>query len=118
MTAIKLRRGVMIAAMLAAGTTPALAQQGMPNPEQRIERLENQLRQVQRQVFPRGQPADTAGVALEPAATQSSVRTLDARITGWSASLPISFARPRKTAIACRSCRPKPRGPAASRTSA
>ena len=51
-----------------------------PSPEQRIDRLERQLQQVQRQVFPRGRPADTAGFADEPAATQSSVATLDQRL--------------------------------------
>jgi len=35
---------------------------------------------MQRQVFPRGRPADTAGFAGEPAATQSSVVTLDQRL--------------------------------------
>ncbi len=35
---------------------------------------------MQRQVFPRGRPADTAGFAGEPAATQSSVATLDQRL--------------------------------------
>jgi TolA-binding protein len=35
---------------------------------------------MQRQVFPRGRPADTAGVSTEPAATQSSVATLDQRL--------------------------------------
>jgi TolA-binding protein len=58
---------------------PAAAQ-GPATPEQRIERLERQLRQVQRQVFPKGQPADTAAFSDEPAATQSSFRTLDARL--------------------------------------
>jgi TolA-binding protein len=38
------------------------------------------LQQVQRQVFPRGRPADTAGFSNEPAATQSSVATLDQRL--------------------------------------
>jgi TolA-binding protein len=38
------------------------------------------LNQVQRQVFPRGRPADTAGFSDEPAATQSSVATLDQRL--------------------------------------
>lgn len=51
-----------------------------PSPEQRIDRLERQLQQVQRQVFPRGRPADTAGFADEPAATQSAVATLDQRL--------------------------------------
>ena len=35
---------------------------------------------MQRQVFPRGRPADTAGFADEPAATQSSVVSLDQRL--------------------------------------
>ena len=51
-----------------------------PSPEQRIDRLERQLQQVQRQVFPRGRPADTAGFADEPAATQSSVAMLNQRL--------------------------------------
>ena len=59
---------------------PALAQRQPPSPEQRIERLERQIDQVQRQVFPRGRPASTAGFATEPAATQSSVTTLDQRL--------------------------------------
>ncbi len=87
MTAIRLGFAFIIATLLALGMTPLLAQQGAPTPEQRIERLENQLRQLQRQVFPRGQPADTAGFALEPAATQSSVRTLDARLNGLERQL-------------------------------
>ena len=49
-------------------------------PEQRIERLEKQLRQVQRQVFPKGQPADTAGYSDEPAATQSAVGAIGDRL--------------------------------------
>ena len=35
---------------------------------------------MQRQVFPRGRPADTAGLSEEPAATQSSVVILDQRL--------------------------------------
>jgi TolA-binding protein len=35
---------------------------------------------MQRQVFPRGRPADTAGFAGDPAATQASVATLDQRL--------------------------------------
>jgi TolA-binding protein len=58
----------------------ALAQRQQVTPEQRIERLERQVDQVQRQVFPRGRPADTAGFSTEPAATQSSVATLDQRL--------------------------------------
>ena len=85
MTGTRLRFGAAIAALLALGLTPAVAQQ--VSPEQRIERLERQLRQVQRQVFPRGQPADTAGLSTEPAATQSSVRTIDARLNGLERQL-------------------------------
>src|SRR5689334_6665562 len=59
----------------------ALAQrQAPPTPEQRLDRLERQVQQVQRQVFPKGRPADTAGFSDEPAATQSSVVTLDQRL--------------------------------------
>jgi TolA-binding protein len=58
----------------------ATAQRQPPTPEQRLERLERQVDQVQRQVFPRGRPANTAGIATEPAATQSSVVTLNQRL--------------------------------------
>ena len=67
-------------AAIALVPAPTLAQRPQPTPEQRIERLERQLQQVQRQVFPRGRPADTAGFSDEPAATQSSVATLDQRL--------------------------------------
>jgi TolA-binding protein len=61
--------------------TGALAQrQAPPTPEQRIERLEKQIQQVQRQLFPKGRPADTAGFSDDPAATQSSVVNLDQRL--------------------------------------
>ena len=86
MTATRLRLTVAMAALLAC-VTPALAQRDQPTPEQRIERLEKQLRQVQRQVFPKGQPADTAGFSDEPAATQSSFRTLDDRLNGLERQL-------------------------------
>lgn len=76
-----LRISIAAAALLAVGVGPAHAQR-VVSPEQRIERLESQLRQVQRQVFPRGQPAATAGFSDEPAATQSSVRTLNDRLNG------------------------------------
>ncbi len=81
MTSAKLRFTVAAAALLGVAVTPALAQRQTPaTPEQRIERLENQLRQVQRRLFPRGQPADTAGLSDAPAATQASVRSLDDRL--------------------------------------
>jgi TolA-binding protein len=68
-----------LTALATLAATPGLAQQPA-TPEQRLERLERQLNQVQRQVFPRGRPADTAGFALEPAATQTSVATLNQRL--------------------------------------
>ncbi|HEU5285812.1 MAG TPA: tetratricopeptide repeat protein [Sphingomicrobium sp.] len=81
MTANRLRLSIAAAALFAFGPAAAQAQRVI-TPEQRIERLESQLRQLQRQVFPRGQPADTAGFSDEPAATQSSVRTLNDRLNG------------------------------------
>src|SRR4249919_387938 len=86
MTATPLRFAIAIAALL-VGTAPALAQREQATPEQRIDRLEKQLRQVQRQLFPKGQPADTAGFSDEPAATQSSFRTLDERLRGLERQL-------------------------------
>jgi TolA-binding protein len=72
---------------LAAGAVVVFApsallaqRQPPPSPEQRIDRLERQIQQMQRQVFPKGRPADTAGFADDPAATQSSVVTLDQRL--------------------------------------
>lgn len=50
------------------------------SPEQRLDRLEKQVQQMQRQVFPKGRPADTAGFLDDPAATQSSVVSLDQRL--------------------------------------
>jgi TolA-binding protein len=77
-----LRPITALAASAAIALLPAaaLAQRQPASPEQRIDRLERQVQQMQRQVFPRGRPADTAGFAGEPAATQSSVVTLDQRI--------------------------------------
>ena len=57
-----------------------MAQRQAPTPEQRLDRLERQVQQVQRQVFPKGRPADTAGFSDDPAASQSSVVTLDQRL--------------------------------------
>jgi len=61
-------------------SSPADAQRQPPTPDQRLERLEKQMQQMQRQVFPKGRPADTAGFSDDPAATQSSVITLDQRL--------------------------------------
>ena len=58
----------------------AMAQRQQPTPEQRIDRLERQVNEMQRRVFPKGRPADTAGFVDDPAATQSSVMTLDQRL--------------------------------------
>lgn len=66
--------------MTILSTTAADAQRQQPTPEQRLQRLERQMQQVQRNVFPKGKPADTAGFSDEPAATQSSVATLDQRL--------------------------------------
>jgi TolA-binding protein len=68
------------ASSLALIPASALAQRQPASPEQRLDRLERQVQQVQRQVFPKGRPADTAGFTDEPAATQSSVVTLDQRL--------------------------------------
>lgn len=68
-------------ALLAVVPSIAVADQKQaPTPEQRLDRLEKQVQQVQRQVFPKGRPADTAGFADDPAATQSSVMSLDQRL--------------------------------------
>lgn len=71
---------VALGAMFSLLPAAASAQRQPPSPEQRIERLERQIQQMQRQVFPRGRPADTAGFSDEPAATQSSVASLDQRL--------------------------------------
>lgn len=76
----------LIAALLALGPAPAAAQQPA-TPEQRIQRLERQLEQMQRRVFPRGRPADTAGFADDPAATQSSVTNLSERLNSLERQL-------------------------------
>jgi TolA-binding protein len=80
MTSVLLRTAAAFALVSAFAVVPAAAQRQPASPEQRIDRLESQLRQVQRRVFPNGQPADTAGFVDEPAATQASVRSLSDRI--------------------------------------
>ena len=80
---VKSRLITALAASAAAALAPSALfaqRQPPPSPEQRIDRLERQIQQVQRQVFPKGRPADTAGFADDPAATQSSVVTLDQRL--------------------------------------
>ena len=75
---MRFRFAFLLATALAV--TPAAAQRRPPTPEQRIDRLEKQVRQVQKQVFPKGQPADSAGFSDDPAATQASVSDLSGRI--------------------------------------
>ncbi len=69
-----------IAVIAFVSLSPADAQRRQPTPEDRIERLEKQVRQVQRQVFPKGQPADTAGFSDEPAATLMQTNQLSNRL--------------------------------------
>ena len=66
-------------ALTAFALSPAMAQK-RPTPEQRIDRLEKQTRQLQKRVFPKGEPADTAGFSDDPAATQSSVNSITNRL--------------------------------------
>jgi len=75
-------RSITAAACASVALLPAaaLAQRPPATPEQRIERLERQVQQVQRQVFPKGRPADTAGFIDDPAASQSAVVSLDQRL--------------------------------------
>ena len=78
---MRFRSALSLAALAAAITfSPAAAQRRPATPEQRIDRLEKQVRQMQRQVFPKGQPADTAGFSDAPAATQESVSGLNSRL--------------------------------------
>jgi TolA-binding protein len=67
------------AALAAVIAAPAAAQR-QPSPEQRVERLERQVRQIQGRVFPKGQPVDTAGLSYEPAASQVVVVALSNRL--------------------------------------
>jgi TolA-binding protein len=69
-----------LTALALIAVAPADAQRRQPTPEERIERLEKQVRQVQKQVFPKGQPADTAGFSDEPAATLTQANQLSNRL--------------------------------------
>lgn len=73
-------RTLLLSISALALAAPAAAQQRQPTPEQRIDRLERQTRQLQRQVFPKGQPVDTAGFSDAPAASQVVVVALSNRI--------------------------------------
>ena len=68
------------AAMSLVSSAALADQRPAPTPEQRLDRLERQVQQMQRQVFPKGQPADTAGFSDDPAATQTSVMSLAQRL--------------------------------------
>jgi TolA-binding protein len=75
-----------ITAIAAAATialvpaAPSVAQRQQATPEQRIDRLERQVDDMQRRVYPKGRPAATAGFPDDPAATQASVISLDQRL--------------------------------------
>ena len=71
---------VIAAAAASLALTPATAQRRAATPEQRLDRIERQVRQVQRHVFPKGEPADTAGFADDPAATQVQANQLSNRL--------------------------------------
>lgn len=74
-----LRRLALPAILLGSvALTPLLARDPM-TPEQRIRVLERQVRQLQNNVFPKGQPASTA-YDDAPAATQQSVQALSQRL--------------------------------------
>ena len=73
-------RLILAIASAALAFSPAAAQRQEASPEQRIDRLEKQIQQMQRQVFPKGRPADTAGFADDPAASQSSVAAIAQRL--------------------------------------
>ncbi|MEO6246963.1 MAG: hypothetical protein ABIO85_00055 [Sphingomicrobium sp.] len=73
-------RLLLLSTLIAAAPLATADAREPVTPEQRIERLERQVRQVQRSVFPKGQPADTAGFVDTPAATQDAVTTLTGRL--------------------------------------
>ena len=79
---VKSRLITVLAASASLALVPsfALAQRQPATPEQRIDRREKQVQQRKRQVFPKGRPADTAGFSDDPAASQSSVVSLDQRL--------------------------------------
>lgn len=80
---VKSRLTIVLAASASLAFMPSIAlaqRQAPPTPEQRLDRLERQVQQVQRQLFPKGRPADTAGFSDDPAASQSSVVSLDQRL--------------------------------------
>lgn len=80
---MKIRTLLLLLASTTLVAQPAFAQDQSKREREnrdRIERLEKQVRQVQKKVFPDGQPASTAGFYDEPVATRSSVDILTGRI--------------------------------------
>ena len=77
---MKPRHAFLTTALAMALLAPAAAQRSGPTPEQRIDRLERGLRQVQQRVYGRNPPADTAGFPNDPAVTQSSLNVLVTRL--------------------------------------
>ena len=73
-------RLLLLSSLIASAPLSSAIARDPATPEQRIERLERQVRQVQRQIFPKGQPADTAGLVDTPAATQDAVTALSSRL--------------------------------------
>jgi TolA-binding protein len=76
-----------LVSLLALSVAAPAAAQREGTPEQRIDRLEKQLRQVQGRVFQRGQPADTAGFDYEPAAPLSSITSVNDRLASLERQL-------------------------------
>lgn len=76
---MRLKMYLLAVAIAANAFTPASAQRRQPSPDERIERLEKQVNQVQRRVYGK-QPVDTAGYALDPAVTQSDLTNVTARL--------------------------------------
>ena len=74
-----LRRFALPAILLGSVAAAPLIARDPPTPEQRIRVLERQVRQMQKEVFPKGQPASTA-YDDAPAATQASVTSLTQRL--------------------------------------
>lgn len=74
-----MRTPLSIVALSLLIATPAAAQR-QPTPDQRVERLERQVRQLQGRIFPGGQPVSTAGLSDDPAASQVVVTALSNRL--------------------------------------
>ena len=75
-----MRLRLLLPLLAAATIATPLAARDPVTPEQRIRRVELQIRQMQRTVFPKGQPADTAGFSDDPAASKEVVDTLSGRL--------------------------------------